>query len=64
LWNFNEEFISQYAAIVSRITNLLKGTNPNIEWCKPHEAAFLMITIDLIMEDFLYYVILILINLL
>jgi len=45
MWNFYRRFVPGYAAIVSPITNLLRGFNRVIIWGETQEAAFLKITI-------------------
>jgi len=45
LWNFYRRFVPGYAAIVSPITNLLRGTVKTIVWGEAQEAAFLKVTI-------------------
>jgi len=45
LWNFYRRFVSGYAAIVSPITDLLRGSEKKIERKEAQEAAFLKITI-------------------
>jgi len=45
LWNFYRRFVPGYAAIVSPITDLLRGKGKDIIWDEAQEAAFLKITV-------------------
>jgi len=45
LWNFYQRLIPRYAAIVSPITDSLRGPDESILWKEPQEAALLKIII-------------------
>jgi hypothetical protein len=45
LWNFYRRFVPGYAAIVSPITDFLRGKDQNITWGDAQEAAFLKMTV-------------------